>query len=148
MYEVKGSLVRVAGAKHGRTIVDTSTLRVYTVDDDKKSFAASQLGAAGPEAKVTKTERREKVAERECEVWTIEDGKTTREACVVKGAALVDPGARTVTPWEKELAVRGVFPLRVTEGDKPKLVVTRLDLHGVDPAGFTVPKAYKNLAAR
>ncbi len=147
-YEVKGSLLRAAGATHGRTIVDTSTLRVYAVDDDKKTFAASQLGTSGPEGKVTKTDRKDTIAERACEVWLIDDGRTRRETCVVKGASFVDPTARAITQWEKELTVRGVFPLRVSDGDKPRLLVTKLDLHPVDRAGFVVPKAYKNLAAR
>ncbi|MBX3233153.1 MAG: hypothetical protein KIT84_20390 [Labilithrix sp.] len=143
--EVKGTLLRVVGAKHGRTIVDTSTLRVYQVDDDKKTFAASQLGGGG-DAKVTKTDKKDKVADRECDIWQIEEGKTMREACVVKGGSFVDPSGRAVAAWEKELTVRAVFPLRITENDKTKLQVTKLDAHPVDAAGFTIPKSYKNLA--
>lgn len=142
--EVKGSLLRVVGAKHGRTIIDTSTLRSYSVDDDKKTFAASAIGGGG-EAKLTKTDKKDKVADRECEIWTIEEGKTLREACVIKGGSFVDPG-HAITAWEKELTVRAVFPLRVTEGDKTKLLVTKLDAHPVDASRFTIPKSYKNLA--
>ncbi len=147
-YEVKGSLLRVAGNKHGRTIVDTSTLRTYAIDDEKKTFSASQIAVLPGEPRVTKTDRKDRVADRECEVWQIEEpGAPKREVCVLKGAALVDPGARTVRPWEKELAVRGVFPLRVVEGDRPRLVVTRLDARPMPAASFAVPKSYKNLAA-
>lgn len=146
-FELKGTLVRVVGAKHARSIVDTSTLRVYVVDDEKKTFAASQLGAVG-DAKITKTDRKETVADRECELWQLDEPKTPREACVVKGGALLDPTARTVNAWEKELAVRGVFPLRVSEGGKTKLSVTKLDLHPIDASAFAIPKAYRNLAAR
>jgi len=143
--EVKGALLRIPGAKKGRTIVDTSTLRTYVVDDDKKSFAASQIGGGG-DAKVTKTDKKDKVADRECEIWQIEEQGKIRDACVIKGGSFVDPSGRAIAAWEKELTVRSVFPLRVMEGDKTKLVVTKLDLHPVDAAGFTIPKAYKNLA--
>ncbi|HVH46257.1 MAG TPA: DUF4412 domain-containing protein [Labilithrix sp.] len=147
MYEVKGTLVRTTANKHARTIVDTTTLRVYTVDDEKNTFAASQIGAGPGEPKITKTDRKDTVADRECEIWQIEDGKSTREACVVKGGAFVDPAARSAAAWEKELTVRGVFPLRVTEGGKTKLVVVKVDAHPLAPSLFAIPKGYKNLAA-
>jgi hypothetical protein len=51
-YKVKGTLVLLEGGKGNRTIVDTSTLRVYSVysvDDRKKTFAATtkKLSAKG-----------------------------------------------------------------------------------------------------
>lgn len=148
IFEIKGTLVRTHTGKH-RTIVDTTTLRVYSVDDDKKTFAASQI-ASNVEAKVTKTDRRDKVLDRECEIWLIEEaGGKPREACVIKGGAFVDPSGRVLTAWEKELAVRAYFPLRVLDGDgKPKLVVTKLDAHPIDASLFSIPKSYKNLATR
>jgi hypothetical protein len=153
-YEVKGSLLRIQPSGKHRTVVDTSTLRVYTVDDDKKTFAASQIGAGTGEPKVTKTDRKDNVADRECEIWQIEEGKTTREACVVKGASFIDPFTRAATAWEKELTVRGVFPLRITERsaekdrDKPKLVAVKVNAHPLDASLFAIPKAYRNLANR
>jgi Domain of unknown function (DUF4412) len=148
-YEVKGTVLRVnASGRHGRTLVDTATLRVYTVDDDKKTFAASQIATGPGEPRVTKTDRKDRVADRDCEIWQIEEGKSMREACVILGAAFVDPSARSVSAWEKELAVRGAFPLRITEADKTKLLVSRIDAKSLDASSFTIPKTYKNLAAR
>lgn len=150
-FEVKGTLVRAAskgsGGSSARTLVDTSTLRVYRVDDTKKTFGASQLAAGLAEIKITKTDKKDTVAERECEIWQLDDGKTTREACVIKGGAFVDPTSQAVAAWEKELTVRGVFPLRVNEGGKTKLLAVKLDSHVLDPSLFAIPKAYKNLAA-
>ena len=147
-YEVKGSLLRVAASKHGRTIVDTSTLRAYVVDDEKQTFAASQVAVLPGEPRMTRTGRKDRVAERECEIWQIDEpGTPRREACVLKGAALVDPASRSLRPWEKELAVRGLFPLRLVEGDRARLVVTRLDARPMPVASFAVPKSYRNLAA-
>ena len=147
-FTVKGTLLKLAGGGNKRLLVDTSTLRQYTVDDDKKQFAASTINGGG-EAKLTKTDRKDKVAGKDCEIWQIDEaGKPGREACVIKGGALVADPAHAITAWEKELTVRGAFPLRVTEGDKQKLVVTKLDLHPVDASGFSIPKSYKNLAAR
>jgi hypothetical protein len=148
-FQIKGTLIRTKG-KRGPTLVDTATLRVYSVDEEKKTFSASQLAASPGEVKITKTDRRDKVADRECEIWQVDDaaGKgSAREACVVKGAAFVDPGGHVVAPLDKELAVRGVLPLRILEGDKPKLLVTKLDVHPVDASLFTIPKTFKNLAA-
>jgi hypothetical protein len=158
--EIKGRLVRSAG-KHGRTIVDTSTLRVYTVDDEKKTFSASQLAASPNEIRIVKTDRTDKVADHDCEIWQTEERaadprnpgsgsgpvKATREACVVKGAAFVDSSGRTASALEKELAMRGVLPLRITEGDKTKALVVKLDLHPLDAGGFAIPKSFRNLAA-
>lgn len=148
-FQIKGSLLQIVySGVPKRKIVDTSTLRVYDVDDDKKQFAASQIASAG-DAKLTKTDKKDKVLEHDCEIWQIEEaGKPLREACVLKGGALVDPTGRAIAPWEKELSVRNVFPLRVTEGDKTKLVVTHVDLHPVGAQAFTIPKSYKNLAQR
>jgi hypothetical protein len=145
-YEVKGTLLRTA-TKHGRLIVDTSSLRSYQVDDEKKTFAASQIAASPGEPKITKTDRKDKVADHECEIWLIEEGKVSREACVVKGAAFVDPSARAASAWEKELAVRSVFPLRVNEGDKPRFAVSKLEAKPLEASRFAIPKAYKNAAA-
>lgn len=159
-YKVKGALLLASGANRHRTIVDTSTLRVYTVDDEKKTFAASQIGSSQAEARITKTDRKDKVADRDCEIWQIEESlagkesKSSREACVVKGAAFIDPSARAAAAWEKELAVRAVFPLRIVESagskekDKTKLVAVRVDEHPLEASLFTIPKAYKNLATR
>lgn len=145
-YEVKGSLLRIRGAKgHTRTIVDTSTLRVYNVDDEKKSFTASAIASVPGEPKVTKTDKKDVVADRPCEIWQIEDGKTTREACVITGGALLDPHARAAASWEKELSVRSAFALRVVEGDKPKLTATKVDLHALEASLFAIPKSYKNV---
>src|SRR5262249_18587753 len=57
-YEVKGTLLRVQTTGKRRTILDTSTLRVYSVDDEKKTFSASQIATSPGEPKVTKTERK------------------------------------------------------------------------------------------
>lgn len=147
-YEVKGTLLRLRSMGKRRTIVDTSTLRVYTVDDDKKTFAAAQIATTPAEPKVTRTERKDTIAEHECEIWQIDEGKTTREACVLKGASFIDPSGRAAAAWEKELSVRTVFPLRVTENGKPKLLVLEIDAHPLDASLFTIPKSYKNLAGR
>jgi hypothetical protein len=155
--EIKGTLLRTTSGKGRRTVVDTAALRVYAVDDDKKTFAASQIAALPAEVVVDKTDRKDRVADHDCEIWSIEETgptgtKTAREACVAKGGAFVDPTARAASAWEKELAVRGVFPLRVVDvpakSDKPRLVVTKIDAHPTDASDFAIPKSYKNLASR
>ncbi len=153
-YKVKGSLLLASGANGRRTIVDTSTLRVYAVDDDKRTFSASQIGSSQlAEARVTKTDRKDTVEGRECEIWQLEEGppgkdKSAREACVVMGASFIDPNARSAAAWEKELTVRAAFPLRIVQSGKAKLVATGVDLHPLEASLFAIPKSYKNLAAR
>lgn len=145
--EVKGTLLRTSAGQR-RTLVDTTTLRVFTVDDEKKTFSATQIAAAPGEPKIVKTDRKDKVAEHACDVWRIEDGKTMREVCVVPGGAFID-ATRGATAWEKELAVRSVFALRVSDGDgKAKTTATKMQVHTIDAARFAIPRAYKNLAAR
>lgn len=153
-YVVKGTLVRAGGEKR-RLIGDASAMRVYSVDDEKKTFAAAALeGAAATDGvKLTKTEAKETVAGRACDVWRIEEPKTTHEVCVVTGGAFVDPQGRAAPTWLRELAVRSAFPLRMVERDaagkdKSSMTVTRIDVHPVDAASFSIPKSYRNLAAK
>lgn len=154
-YLVKGTLVRAAGSGKRRVIGDAAAMRVYQVDDDKKTFAAAALEGAPTidGVKVTKTETKEQLAGRECSVWRIDEPKGSHEVCVVTGGAFVDPSGRTAPTWLRELAVRSAFPLRMIERDasgaeKGRMAVTKLDVHPVDGASFAIPKSYKNLAAK
>src|SRR5438105_2358349 len=117
-------------------------MRVYVADDDKKTFGASAYEGAGAQdgVKVNKTDTKETIAGRECTVWKIDEPKTSHEVCVVTGGAFVEPQARNAATWQRELAVRSAFPLRMTDKDaKNKMTVTRLDLHPVDAALFAIP---------
>ena len=52
------------------------------------------------------------------------------------------------TAWERELAVRGGFPLRIVNRGKTKLVATKVDVHPLEASLFTIPKSYKNAGPR
>jgi hypothetical protein len=145
-FEIKGSLVRLApsGSGHVRTIADTTSLRVFEVDDAKQQFSASTIPSPTSDVLVKKAGREDKVGDQPCQVWTLEEGAKNREVCAIQGAALVDPRARTVAPWERELATRSLLPLQVREGTETKLTV-RFTPRPLDARGFTIPKAYKNL---
>lgn len=152
---VKGGLVRSPEAEGGkRRVADTSSMRVFVVDDPKRTFTASVIGTSGAATDVTveKTGKTDQVAGRTCEVWELVDKRARRTACVVAGGAFVDPGAGLVPPWARELAVRGVFPFRVVEREGEKEVgrseVTRFSPRPLDRALFAVPKGYKNLAGK
>jgi hypothetical protein len=154
-YVIKGSVLKSVpgGAAKRRELVDTAGMRGFTVDDDKKTFSATVLAAPPGDTKVDKTGKKQTFLGKECEVWRVDDGKTVRDACIVQGAALIEPGTRSVPAWQRELAVRGAFPIDVVEHDKKgadvsHLVATRLELHPVEAADVTIPKSYKNLAAR
>lgn len=154
-YVVKGTLVRSAGSGKKRVLADAAAMRVYHVDDDKKSFGAAALeGAAATDGvKVTKTDAKEQIAGRSCDVWKIDEPKVSHEVCVITGGAFVDPSGRNAPTWLRELAVRSAFPLRMVERDaggaeKSRMTVTRLDVHPVDAAAFAIPRSYKNLAAK
>lgn len=149
---VKGAIVRTGEAESGpRKVIDTSSLRVFTVDDKKRSYTATVLGGAAPsdEVTVTKTGKKERITDHECEVWELVDKRGKRSACVVSGGAFIDPSAASVTPWMRELAVRTALPLRVVELDAKgqetsRTVVTRFSPRRLDRALLTVPKSYKN----
>jgi hypothetical protein len=148
-YQVKGTLIRTAGPGKKRTIADAAAMRVYVVDDHLHTFAASAYeGAAALDGvKVTKTETKEQIAGRSCDVWRVDEPKVSHEVCVVTGGAFVDPAGRTAPTWMRELAVRTAFPLRMQERDgKNKMTVTRLDAHPVDGSLFAIPRTYRNLA--
>jgi Domain of unknown function (DUF4412) len=153
---VKGTLLRPSpAASNGRkrTIVDTNPLRVFSIDDEKQTFAISALGGSPGDVKVTKTGRMEKLLDRDCEIWKLDEARATREACIVQGGTFMDPAARVAAPWARELAVRDAFPLRVVELDSAghevsRLVVVRFDVHPIEASLFAVPHSYKNLAGR
>jgi hypothetical protein len=152
---VKGTLLRpspstTSGKK--RTIVDTNPLRLFSIDDDKQTFGITPLGGSPGDVKLTKTGRMEKLLEKDCEIWKLDEARSSREACIVQGGAFVDP-AHVATPWSRELASRGAFPLRVIELDSAghevsRLVALRFDVHPIDASLFAVPHSYKNLAGR
>jgi hypothetical protein len=149
-YDVRGTLIRVT-KKGGRTIVDTSTMRSYSIDDEKQTFSATQLAVLPGEVKITKTGKTDRVADHECEIWDVDESpsqtKAKGEVCVVKGGAFINPTQDKISALEKELAVRGVFPLRVRQDDKVTLIVQRTAERPLDPWNFAIPKTYKNLAA-
>lgn len=152
-YLVKGSLVRTKEGGAQRTIVDTSSMRVIVVDDAKKTFAGAALTAPQAEVRLDKTSEKREIAGRACDVWRLGEGREAREVCVAPGGAFLDPASRAVSPWARELAVRGVFPLRVVETGRPghegvALEVARFDARPLDDALFEVPKSYRNLAGR
>lgn len=154
---VKGSLVRAAGAANDkrRRIADAATMRVFTVDDDAHTFAAAMLGGNpnATDVQLTKTGAKEDVAGRTCEVWRIDEKTETHEVCVIPGGAFADPLGANAPTWLRELATRNVFPLRMVARDAggketARMTVTRLDAHPVDASAVSVPRSYKNLAAK
>ncbi len=152
---VRGTLVRTPETEGLRKIVDTAALRVFSVDDKKHTFGATALASSGAADDVTvnKTDRKDRVAERDCEVWELVEKKTKREACVLLGAAFVDPGIAMVPAWTKELSVRSALALRVVELDAKgqetsRIEATRWIPRPLERALFTIPKSYKNAAAR
>lgn len=158
-FAVKGTLLRVGGAASAgkkRTIVDADELRVFTVDDDKRSFVVTSLAGGArrdTDVTVTKTGRTDQVAGRTCEVWTLDEARAKREACVVLGGAFVDPAVHPAPSWARELAVRSAFPLRVVELDTTgkelsRLVAVHFDAHPIEASAFAVPHGYTNAAGR
>ena len=158
---VKGTLSRVgtettASAPKKRTIVDADELRLFVVDEDKRTFTVTSLAGGArrdTDVTITKTGKADRVAGRDCEIWKLEEAKTTREACVLLGGAFVDPSVHPAPSWARELAVRSAFPLRVVDVDAsghgtPRLLVTRFEAHPIDAALFAIPRAYTNTAGR
>lgn len=148
-YQMKGTLIRTEGPGKKRTIADAAAMRVYVVDDHLHTFGASAYEGAAPVdgVKLTKTEAKDQVAGRACDVWRIDEPKTSHEVCVITGGAFVDPTSRNAPAWLRELSVRTAFPLRMTERDgKTKMTVTRFDAHPVDASLFSIPRSYRNLA--
>jgi hypothetical protein len=149
-FQFKGALLHPVTSGKTRLIVDTAAMRLYTVDDEKKTFAPTAIEVTPGDLSITKTGRKEKVEAHDCEIWQLGDA---REACVVLGGAYVEPGSRAAPVWMHELAVRGALPLRLVErsGDgkeTARLVATRYEPRPIDANVFVIPKTYKNQAAR
>lgn len=148
---VKGSLVRTPEGEGTRRIVDTSALRAFIVDDKKKTFAASAVSPIGAadDVSVTKTDRKDRVSDRDCEIWQLVEKKVRRDVCIVHGASFVEPGATTLPAWQKELTVRAALPLRVVEldakGNETARTEARFTARKLDRALFAIPKSYKNV---
>lgn len=144
-FEVKGSVFRVMNARQ-RVVVDASTFHEYAVNDDKKEFSATVLGTSTNLVRITKTDKKDTIADHECQIWQLDEGRSSREACVIIGGALVGLSGHGVQGWEKELAVRSAIPLRIIDEGKIRLLVTKIDLHPIDDKELLVPKSYHNKA--
>jgi hypothetical protein len=167
-YLVKGSVLTLAEASKPdtREIGDGASFRIFHVDDKQKTFSASAiLVNGGPDPpRLTKTEKKERIADRECEIWEIEGttmpsiahagGAYHFEACVVAGASFLDvKRGSPLGAWVRELASHNAFPLRVRSrklAAQPtfttEILATKVVQKAVDASLFEVPKSYKNLA--
>ncbi len=166
---VKGSLSRRPdkGSSATHEIFDASSMRVFVVDDKQQSFTASALSVPterpSDRASFSKTDRKDRVADRDCEIWTYEkdsapttthgQNRDTWEMCVITGASLVafaHEGRSQIPSWVHELALRNALPLRVMHKSTanptlaPYLDVTKIEAKPIDPAKFIIPKSYTN----
>ena len=102
------------------------------------------------------TGRKDEVAGRQCEIWTMtEDGKDF-EMCVARdmgtfmqgGGPMAGRGAPPA--WQRELRKGGFFPLRVAEttggSRKTVLVATKIEEKRLDDAMFDVPTGANKMA--
>ena len=147
---VKGSLARRATGAH--EIFDAASMRVFHVDEKNQSFTVSGLSAPAkpsPKSSFLKTERKDRVAERDCEIWTFENDSDTYEMCVVNGASFA--GWEGNFPlWLHELAVRNAFPLRVLHKTTAvpqfatELIAIKVDAKPIEATQFVIPKTFKN----
>jgi hypothetical protein len=158
IYEDRGERVRYTpAASQLAAVADLGTNLLYAIDDSSKTYEVIDMAAptsAKPtaSAKIQKTGKTERVANFDCEDWTINDGVEQVDVCAWNGAAYVDlasdakPG-RSETSWAAALTAERMFPLRVVVHDEAGKEVYRAEATKVTPTvisetAFVVPTTY------
>lgn len=163
-YSMKGSRVRFEprGAQMPMyMLMDLEKQTMRVVMTAQNAYMEMELpDAEGEEAKSenqpVNTGRKDTVAGRECEIWTMEEDGKEFEMCVGRGMGSFMQGGgpmsgrRAVPAWQRELRKGGFFPLRVAEttGGAPKtvLVATKIEERSLDDALFEVPAGAKKMS--
>jgi len=151
----KGTLVRAPGDKP-RVVVDTSTARVFVIDDERKTFAAHSADPMAKDVTFEKKGGREVVAGVPCETFEVHGPKWTVEGCASYRGGFAEARANAAVPaWLRELAARGAIPLRASlkEGkdtgkDGLPFQVLSVVERPMAAELFVIPKGYKNLAQK
>jgi hypothetical protein len=101
------------------------------------------------------TGRKDKVAGRDCEIWTMADDDADYEMCIARDMGMFvqpsGPMQRSASPaWQGELRKGGFFPLRVVQkkgsGSETVLVATKVEEKKLDDAMFTVPAGMQKMS--
>jgi len=143
----------------GKAILVMDAQHAWTEMDLLKAGAAVAEADPGGNPAVTKTGKRQTVADHDCETWEIKHANGSRtETCIAEGLAAFDFGAllpggaplKTSGPSGDEIHQKKMFPLRSIEFDPSgketsRMIVTRIDSIKIDPARFQVPSNYSQI---
>ncbi|WP_394842898.1 DUF4412 domain-containing protein [Pendulispora brunnea] len=143
----------------GKAILVMDSEHAWTEMDLLKAGAAVAEADPGGNPTVTKTGKKQTVADYDCEIWEIKHANGSRtESCIAEGLAAFDFGAllpggaplKTSGPAGNEVHEKKMFPLRSVEFDPSgketsRMIVTRIDKMKIDPARFEVPANYSQI---
>lgn len=155
-YAVRGDRIRidipsVGGTHDVHAIVDLTRDRVMV----SSPHGGWMPEVVYPQANATervpieRTGRMRAVVGQPCEVWTMTEGRSTVEACVVPGVPWFDPRQIVgghVPDWSRALQARRAFPVSVWVGDprtRFAMWATGVERVAVPGAEFAAPRTAK-----
>jgi hypothetical protein len=126
--------------------------RSVMIDDKARVYEKKVWSVGGTRSNVTQTERYEKIAGAECEVWEVDRLGERFSACVARGIGpyTLDK-ILTAARWGNYLTADGYFALRsvaydASGAETQRLEVTKIVRRTVDESTFAIPTQYKNVS--
>jgi hypothetical protein len=169
-YNVKGDKIRVempAQKGMGGMIMDTAKKEMIMIMDEQKSYmvmampqtAIDAMEKKGEDAKLEKTNETEKILGHTATKYISTHEGTTTDLWLAEGLGSFmgfnnnAMGGRRATPpqaWERALAGKELFPLRVVGKDKSgkesfRMEVTAIDKKSLPDSVFAPPAGYQKL---
>ncbi|MBL0173601.1 MAG: DUF4412 domain-containing protein [Gemmatimonadaceae bacterium] len=153
MMSPAGAVSILALATEGKTYAVLATQRAYM--EMSAGDAAGSVAESAGATTISRSGRKETIAGYECEHVLVESNGATgpqkTDMCLTKALGpYVNPvsglaGAR-LTPWQRQLASEGGFPLKVTLSDgSVALEVTRIQKRRVSDTLFRIPADFSKM---
>jgi hypothetical protein len=135
-----------------RFLVLPDEQRSVMIDDKARVYEKKVWSAGGTPAGVTQTERHERLAGAECEIWEVDRLGERFSACVARGIGpFTLDRILTAARWGNTLTADGYFALRTVAYDASgaeiqRVEATKIVRRPVDESTFAVPTQYKNVS--
>jgi len=152
------SIIGVPSEKKMYVLMDARSMYLE-VPLDASLLPIGDASGASAAPKVTRTGKKEIIADIECEHVTVEAAQQTTDVCVAKGLgpfinatnpmAALGGGGRggsAADGWLRALGTDGLFPLKVTRQDGVvSMLVTKVDRKKLRDAQFAIPGNYTKM---
>lgn len=157
-YAVKGAKIRVESGRDGAMILEPAARTAIVLSAGERMAIKQTLpdpkdgkkGDAKGKFEFVNTGKKETVAGRVCTVYTYKAIEGEGEICSAEGMGnfMFAAGKGENTAWEKEIASRGLFPLRMAAkdlktGKTTTMKAVRVEAKSLPSSDFEIPRGYQ-----